>query len=138
MDSERNKNLVVAAWKAFASRDPQRVSDVFTVDAEWLAPAGNATASALNGTNHMVGREALVQFLTSDFHKLFQRDVKIEFRGIYADGNTVIVEERMQAKLANGRHYDNDYCLLFELKDGRIRRVREYMDTQRAREIILG
>jgi len=38
MNPERNKQSVIDAWKAFASRDPQLVSAVFTDDAEWIAP----------------------------------------------------------------------------------------------------
>lgn len=138
MNAEQNKQRIIEAWEVFSSGDPQLVSEVFSEDAEWLAPAGNATAVALNYTNHMIGREAIARFITSEFRKLFEQDVNIEFRNIFADGNTVIVEERMQAKLANGKLYDNDYCFFFELEDGRIRRVREYMDTQRAKDIILG
>ena len=65
-------------------------------------------------------------------------DLSVEFRGIYCDGHTVILEERMQATLANGRRYDNNYCFFFELTDGRISKVREYMDTQKGRECIFG
>ena len=100
-------------------------------DAEWLAPPGNATALALDGTHHLIGRDRIVQFLTSEFGSVFVAGVSIDFRGIYADGDTVIVEERMQATLAHGGRYDNDYCFIFELEDGLIKRVREYMDTQR-------
>jgi len=138
MNPEQNKQRIIEAWKVFSSGDPQLVSEVFSEDAEWLAPEGNATAVALNYTNHMIGREAIARFITSEFRKLFEQDVNIEFRNIFADGNTVIVEERMQARLAGGKLYDNDYCFFFELEDGRIRRVREYMDTQRTKDIILG
>jgi len=138
MNAEQNKQRIIEAWKVFSSGDPQLVSEVFSEDAEWLAPEGNATAVALNYTNHMIGREAIARFITSEFRKLFEQDVNIEFRNIFADGNTVIVEERMQARLAGGKLYDNDYCFFFEFEDGRIRRVREYMDTQRAKDIILG
>ena len=131
MDSETNKQLVAQAWREFATRDPDRVRAVFTPDAEWLAPARNATALALDGTHHLVGRERIVRFLTSEFGTVFVADVSIDFRGVYADGDTVIVEERTRATLAHGGHYDNDYCFVIELEDGRIRRVREYMDTQR-------
>jgi len=68
-------------------------------------------------------------------YRVFQ-DIQIEFRGVFADGNTVIVEERMRATLPSGAPYDNDYCFLFELDRGRISRVREYMDTQRARQMM--
>ena len=131
MDAASNKQLVMKAWEEFASRDPDRVKAVFTPDAEWLAPPDNATALALDGTHHLVGRDRIVRFLTSEFGTIFVRDVSIEFRGIYADRDVVIVEERMQATLANGARYDNDYCFVFEMDDGLIKRVREYMDTQR-------
>jgi hypothetical protein len=134
VDGDTNKKLVKQAWGEFATRDPERVRAVFTPDAEWLAPARNATALALDGTHHLVGRERIVRFLTSEFGTVFVADVTIDFRGVYADGDTVIVEERMRATLANGGHYDNDYCFIFEMEDGRIRRVREYMDTQRGAE----
>jgi ketosteroid isomerase-like protein len=86
----------------------------------------------------MIGREAIAKFIAEEVPKLFVADVSIDFRGFYSDGQTVIVEERMQATLANGRKYDNDYCFIFELVGGKISKVREYMDTQRGKECIFG
>jgi uncharacterized protein len=131
MSALSSKLLVVHACEAFASRDADRVRAVFAPDAEWLAPAGNATALALGGTHHLVGRDRIVHFLVREFGTVFVANVSIDFRGLYADGDTVVVEERMQATLAHGGHYDNDYCFIFELENGLITRVREYMDTQR-------
>lgn len=136
MNAEQNKKRVIEAWKTFGSRDPERISAVFTDDAEWIAPEGNATAVALKGASHMVGRDAIVGFLTADMHRLF-RDIKVEFRGLFGDGDTVILEQQFRAKLPDGKSYDNDYCFLIELEDGRIRQVREYMDTLKGKEIIL-
>lgn len=138
MTPEQNKRAVTEAWKAFASRDPQRIQAVFTEDAEWLAPKGNATAVALDVPDHMIGPAAIAHFLVEAFPKLFVADVAVSFSHLYCDGNTVILEERMQATLASGRHYDNDYCFVFELREGRIARVREYMDTQKGRAAIFG
>lgn len=141
---EQSKQIVIDVWKAFATRDWQRIGAFFTEDAEWIAPKGNATELAMNRmnitnlTNHMIGREAIANFIAKEFPKLFVADVSIDFRGFYADGQTVVVEERMQATLANGRKYDNDYCFIFELVDGKISKVREYMDTQRGMECIFG
>jgi ketosteroid isomerase-like protein len=131
MSAHSSKQLIAHAWQAFASRDPGRVAAVFAPDAEWVAPPGNATALALGGTHHLVGRDRIVHFLTCEFGTVFVENVSIDFRGLYADGDTVVVEERMQATLAHGGHYDNDYCFIFELENGLIKRVREYMDTLR-------
>lgn len=131
MGPRSNKQLVMNAWKVFATRDPERIRQVFAPDAEWLAPPGNATALALDGTHHLIGRERIVKFLATEFPTVFVADVSIDFRGFYADGDVVVVEERMQATLAHGGHYDNDYCFIFEMENGLIKRIREYMDTKR-------
>lgn len=136
--SNRNRTIVQDAWKAFASHDADRISAVFTEDAEWLAPPGNATAAALQAPSHMAGRKAIVRFLAEDFQRLFARDVEVTFHGFYADGERVIVEETMTATLADGGPYTNDYCFVFELRDGLIHRVREYMDTARGHRMVFG
>jgi ketosteroid isomerase-like protein len=136
--AEQNKQAVVNAWKTFGSRDPALIANAFTEDAEWIAPAGNATAIALEFTDHMVGRDQIVEFLCEKFHTLFVKDIAVEFLGLFCDGQTVILEERMQATLVNGRHYDNTYCFFFELRDGKIARIREYMDTLKGSDCIFG
>lgn len=138
MTPEQNKRVISDAWKAFASHDPTRIAACFTEDAEWLAPRRNATALALDAPDHMIGTAAIVRFLAEEFPKLFVSDVTVDFRSRYCEGGTVIVELRMQATLVNGRKYDNDYCFFFELRNGLIARVREYMDTQKGRACIFG
>lgn len=139
MNPDDCKKAVMAAWRAFASRDPARIEACLAPDAEWLAPPANATAIALQYPHHMIGRESIVEFLVDRFPRLFVRDVRVDFGDVLCEGNKVVVRERMQAVLANGRPYANDYCFLFELESSyRIRRVREYMDTRAGHEMILG
>ena len=131
------KDVVLNAWAAFASRDPARIAAVFTPDAEWIAPEGNATAVALDGPNRLVGPDVLVKFITEWVPKLF-KDTKIEFERVLEAGDTVIIELRYKALLPNGRPYDNRYCFLFDVEDGRIRRVAEHMDTLAGQKMIFG
>jgi ketosteroid isomerase-like protein len=48
----------------------------------------------------------------------------------YAEGDVVVVEHRLSATLPNGRPYVNDYCFVYEVRDGKVLRIREYMDTR--------
>jgi uncharacterized protein len=136
MNAEDNKRAAMATWKAFASRNPVEIAAMFTDDAEWFAPPGNATAMALNATKHVMGKADIVQFIAFEFGKLFARDVKLDFKGLYGDGDIVVVEHRLRATLANGAPYDNDYCFVLEMENGRIRRMREYMDTAKGHRMI--
>ncbi|MFJ3926815.1 nuclear transport factor 2 family protein [Streptomyces sp. NPDC090022] len=133
-----SQHIIQSAFQAFASNDPDRISAVLSEDAEWLSPPGNATAVALGGSNHMVGREAIVRFFARDFPRLYARDVAVTFRGVHVDGERVAVEAAMTATLANGGHYSNDYCFVIELRDGLIHRVREYVDTARGLRMVFG
>lgn len=133
------KRSVLEAWKAFGSGDRARIEACFTPDAEWLAPPGNATAVALGWTHHMVGPAGIADFLVDAFPRLFVAEVHVDILRVLAEGRTVVLEERMRARLANGRPYENDYCFLFELaEDGRIRRIREHMDTRRGHQCVFG
>ncbi|TCO59905.1 nuclear transport factor 2 family protein [Actinocrispum wychmicini] len=131
-------NIIQNAFQAFAGNDPDRIVAVLTEDAEWLSPPGNATAVALETTNHMVGAQAIARFFAEDFPRLFARDVTISFHGSHTDGERVTVEATMTATLANGNHYSNDYCFVFELRNGLIHRVREYVDTARGHGMVFG
>ncbi|WP_315835590.1 nuclear transport factor 2 family protein [Bradyrhizobium prioriisuperbiae] len=137
MESSASKAAVMETWTAFASRNIEQIAAVFTPNAEWIAPKGNATAVALHHTDHMVGADQIARFIAVEMHKLFG-SVDIQFRGVHADGSTVIVEERMQATLSNGNAYDVAYCFVFELEGRLIKRVREYMDTLQGWRMVFG
>ncbi|MCK1734900.1 nuclear transport factor 2 family protein [Bradyrhizobium sp. 138] len=131
------KDIVLNAWKTFSSRDAMRIAALFTDDAEWIAPKGNATAVALDHTDHMRGSHDIARFIAHEMHKMFA-NIDIAFRGVYADGDVVIVEERMRATLPGGKPYENDYCFVFTVAGDRIRQVREYMDTRKGWRMVFG
>ena len=131
------REIVLNAWKTFSSRDALRIAALFTDDAEWIAPKGNATAVALGHTDHMVGAGQIAHFIAQEMHKMFS-NIDIAFRGVYADGDVVIVEERMRATLPGGKPYENDYCFVFTVAGDRIREVREYMDTRKGWRMVFG
>ncbi|NLU68238.1 nuclear transport factor 2 family protein [Streptomyces sp. HNM0574] len=131
-----SSHIIQNAFLAFASYDPDRISAVLTEDAEWLSPPGNAVAVALGTTHHMVGRQAIVRFFAEGFPRLFVRDLDVTFPTVHADSERGFAEASVQATLADGNHYSNDYCFVFEFRDELIHRVREYVDTARGHRMI--
>jgi ketosteroid isomerase-like protein len=108
-------------------------------DVIWVAPAGNATQVALalgnpddagppQGLNDL-DRDAIVAFMAYDYPRFFT-DVTFEGRSMVCEGDQVLAEHRMSATLPNGRPYVNDYCFAYEVADGRVTAIREYMDTR--------
>lgn len=130
--------IIDDAFKAFASADPDRIASVLTEDAEWLSPPGNAIAVALETTNHMIGRKAIVRFFAEELPSLFAHGLTVVPVGAHADGERATVEATVTATLSSGNHYANDYCFVFELRDGLVHRVREYVDTALGHRMVFG
>src|SRR3981189_39491 len=47
----------------------------------------------------------------------------------FADQDHVVVEARGEMKTKSGVRYENEYCLIYRLKDGKIVEIREYCDS---------
>lgn len=136
--SSPSSRIVERAFTAFAGHDREQIAAVLTEDAEWLSYPDNPSVAVLGGTHHMVGREAVVAFFAEDFPRLYTRDVGVTVHAIHADGDRVVTELTMTATLADGRPYTNDFCFVFELRDGLIHRAREYVDTARGLRMVEG
>lgn len=131
-------DIIHRAFQALASNDADRIAAVFTADAEWRSPPGNATAVALGTTSHMIGRDAIAHFFAEEFPRLFPRDVALTFHRMHTERQWGVAEATMTATMANGYHYTNEYCFVFELRDGLIRRASEYADTARGHQMVFG
>jgi len=124
MDAERNKKLVKDTWEAFWRGDIDAGLANMSDDITWFTPG----TMALSGLKR--GKDAMRQFRFGEF------DIFLELRrhvvGLHADGNTVILEVEAEGRLKNGEPYENAGCVIWEVDDGKITRVRQYVDTQKA------
>jgi ketosteroid isomerase-like protein len=138
MTADANKQIVIDMWKSFSTRDAARIEPFFSDDAVWVAPQDNATAKFLGERSGMIGSAQIVRFILEQFPKVFVRDVKLDFKGIYGDDETVVVELVLSATVSNGRPYKNDYCFIHILRDGKVVEIREFMDTYNGHRMIYG
>jgi len=133
------KETVMALYRAYGTSDERTIERLLHESVTWVAPAGNATQVALGigkpedaglpaGTNTL-NREQIVRFMARNFPRFFTDRTNV-FRCIAAEGSFVFVEHRLSARLPNGRNYANDYCFVYEVKDGQVVAIREYMDTR--------
>lgn len=76
------------------------------------------------------GKQTIAETLFGGSTDAMALSSRVLVHGIHGDGDTVIVEHSGRNELPDGRRYDNNYCWIFRFRDGLIREVREYMDTQ--------
>ena len=53
------------------------------------------------------------------------------------EGERIAIEAESDGVAASGRPYHNQYHFLMEVRDGKIRRFKEYMDTMHAHEVMV-
>jgi uncharacterized protein len=75
------------------------------------------------------GREAVVRDLYGYVRSLLKEGRRtLPFRFI-AEDDWVVVEARGNMMTKAGERYDNHYCLIYRIEDGKIREIREYQDS---------
>ena len=122
----KNKRLALETWESLRRGDVKAAFANMSDDVTWWIPGMIEPVSGLKR-----GKTEILGFLRWAA-ETFPPGMQTEVRGAYADGNTVILELNNRSTAANGRAYENDYCFVFVIEDGRIRAVREYVDTQKA------
>ena len=123
---EQNKQAVRSFFETLSSGDLERVRGLFHEDATWTVAARD-----IHGAGTHVGRDEIVDGFLAPVRGLFAPgDPKVDIQNLVAEGPWVAVEAKGRGHFADGRVYDNTYCFLLELEDGKVRTLREYMDTQ--------
>ncbi len=131
--SNVDAKAVVQEYLAVFSRgDVDGVLAAMTDDATWWV---SGTIEGMSGT---YTKQAFGPLMAGAAALYRERALRITPNSMIAEGDRVAVEAESFATMADGRAYQNRYHFVFEIADGKVRRVREYMDTIHARETFFG
>src|SRR5262245_21894165 len=129
MSTAENKKLIQEAFAAWANGDGMAFFNLLAEDARWTV-IGNC---AISGT--YVGRQQLVEdALTPQRAKLAGPPTPTVLRMI-AEGDTVVIEWVGKATTKSGKPYNNSYCYVVQIENGKIIRGTAYLDTELVRSI---
>jgi ketosteroid isomerase-like protein len=99
-------------------------------DVTWLIP-GRRELTPSAGSYDKRRLEKLFKAMLGEL----KGGLKMTVTGVVAEGDKVALEAESRGELRNGRVYSQQYHFLIEFRDGRIRAVREYLDTQHAHAV---
>lgn len=109
-----NQQTVDRYMDAFRRNDHAAILDCLTDDVEWLVP----------GAFHVHGKDAFDREIEGEG---FVRPPSIEVTRMLEDGDVVIAEGCVRTELASGARLNLAMCDVFELRDGRIRKLTSYL-----------
>jgi ketosteroid isomerase-like protein len=121
-----SEQAVLTFFETLSTGDLDALRPLLDEDMSWEAMARDIPGSGLHS-----GREVVLNEFLAPIRGVFlPGEPKIHVSDMVSDGDRVMVELRaIGTKADNGKHYDNRYAWAFELKAGKVLRIREYMDS---------
>jgi uncharacterized protein len=124
MTTEDNKRLMQRVFDEVARGNSAALIEVLGDDVEWHVTGTTKFSKTYRGKASLMS-----ELIGPLFSQLAEPFVMIADRFI-AEDNYVVVETRGKATTKSGRPYNNKYCWVFRIEDGKVKEVTEYMDTQ--------
>lgn len=87
-------------------------------------------AGASKWSRKYEGKQAVIRDLFGALREALKPPIVTIGLRFIADGDSVVVEARGSNTTKEGAAYNNTYCFVFRLSDGKLREVTEYMDTE--------
>jgi ketosteroid isomerase-like protein len=117
-----NAALVRRALEAFNRADTERFLGYFSDDMRFWMNGNHQFSGAVVGKNAFV---ELVGRVAAGLAKM----INLEVENLIAAGEWVVVECAGRATTVRGEPYDNRYCMLWRVRDGKLVELKEYNDS---------
>jgi ketosteroid isomerase-like protein len=128
VSTEANKRMAIELLQASGKHDGDKFASLMHPQATYWT-SGKPHLFDYAGEQ---GRATICAYMASP--SIFVGGVETTFGDITAEGDRVAVECETRGVLPDGRVYTNMYHYLFTFRDGKVIRVKEYLDTQSAAE----
>ncbi|WP_315802812.1 nuclear transport factor 2 family protein [Bradyrhizobium sp. SZCCHNS3002] len=128
--SHHNKQIVQHVFDELAKSNPQPLLAHLSDDFRFVIMGSGSWSRSYDG------KETVLAELFAPLRARLGRITTIPVR-LIAEGDHVVVQARGRNTTADGRAYDNSYCNVLRLDNGRITEWVEYCDTLLI-EIVLG
>ena len=128
MSAAANKKLVQEIYAAAGNPDPAARDRALFVasladDAKWVV------TGQYSWSRTFTGKQSILNDLHGHVRSLLADRARTIAHRFIAEGDYVIVEAKGDNVTKSGLRYDNDYCIVFRLENGKVKEIREYCDS---------
>jgi uncharacterized protein len=127
--TEQTKSIVREFLEVFSTGDIPGILDRLHDDATWWV---SGKVEGFAGTRTKAEMGTLLESVVTLYK---QGALRLTPLGMVAEGDRVVVEAEGYAELTNGRVYNPQSVLIFQIAGGKVKSVREYLDTQHASDV---
>jgi ketosteroid isomerase-like protein len=118
-----NKQLVQSVFAELAEGNGQPFMDALADDARWTVIGSSPWSRTYEG------KQAITEELMRPLFRQFADRYTARASRIIAEDDIVVVEARGRATTKSGNPYNQAYCYVFRVVDGKVHELTEYLDT---------
>lgn len=122
--TESNRALMTAAMEAMSRGDTRPFGEAMADEFTWHMTGTTAWSGTFTGKADV--QQRLLPTLFAQFATRYKNTPK----RILADGDFVVIECRGEVVTKTGKPYNNTYCFVIRLRDGKMVELTEYFDTE--------
>jgi len=121
--TEANRQLAQKIVDAMNRGDAAGFLACFSDDMDYWMPG----KTPLSG--HLKGKKAWMKFQEEVNRHLKQR-ITVTLKNLIVSGDWIVMEAQGRAVTHKDQDYNNTYCGILQVRDGKVVRVHEYLDTE--------
>lgn len=124
MGAAENKQLLQHIFSGLSEGNSKPFIENMAEDLRWTVTGTTRWSKTYEG------KQVVLKELFGQLRSRFDAPVRVTAQRFVAEGEHVVVEARGLNNVTKaGTPYNNTYCFVFRLADGKVREVTEYMDT---------
>jgi ketosteroid isomerase-like protein len=123
MTAAENKQLLQNIFAELAQGNSRPLVESMADDFRWTVTGSTRWSRSYNG------KETVLKELLAPLRSMIAERIRTTAHQFIAEGDHVVVEARGNNVTKAGLPYNNEYCFVVRLTDGKLREITEYMDT---------
>jgi ketosteroid isomerase-like protein len=124
--TEENRRLVVHVLDELSRGNAEPFYEALADNVRWRTPGRSVWSRTFDG------KTAVLDDLLAHVHAQFVGGIKLTLKSVIADGDRVAAEATGEAMTTSGQPYNNEYCFVYRIANGKIVELTEYLDTDLA------
>lgn len=130
MTSAENTRLMQRIFAELSSGNPRPFVESLADDVRWIV------SGTTRWSRTYEGKQSVLNDLLGPLFSQFATPYTSDAHHFIAEGESVVVEARGHATTKAGRQFDNTYCYVFRLAEGKVKELTEYCDTHLVAEAL--
>jgi ketosteroid isomerase-like protein len=130
MSASANKEVMHEIYDELSKGNRMPFRNALAEDFRWIMKGKTAWSRTYEG------RDTVRTELLAPLFEQFEEGYRNKPIRLIAEGDLVVVECEGAVMTKSGKPYNNQYCLIFRIENGKIKELTEYLDTALVNEAL--